>query len=598
MYYSAGTYEAFAHPEKPLDVDKKSAYIIGTGLAGLTAAFYLVRDGQMKGEHIHLLEKLELPGGSCDGYQDTCKGFYMRGGREMDNHFEIMWDVFRDVPSLETEGVSVLDEYYWLNKKDPNYSLCRATVRCGEDAHTDGKFTLDKDSALALSQLFITPEKDLEGKKISEVLPESFWSTNFWLYWQTMFAFQRWSSALEMKRYLCRYVHHIDGLPDFTALRFTKYNQYESMILPLVKYLEAHGVKIEYGMDVKNVVIDTVGDRKIARQIEYVKQGQRQTIDLIEDDLVFITNGCCTDTSCYGDQDHAPDLSRVKNGVGESWDMWNNIAKQAKHGEFGNPAAFCSDVEATNWMSATVATSNEEIIRHIIRICKRDPREGKVTTGGIVTVKDSTDNWYLSWTINRQPQFKAQDKDTVLIWVYALSTGKDGNYVKKPMRFCTGEEVCREWLYHIGIPEDRIVELARNECNTTTCFMPYVNAFFQPRKTSDRPLVVPEGSVNVAFLGQFTETPRDTIFTTEYSMRTGMEAVYTLLNVDRGVPEVWGSKYDIREILRACYFGIDKQPITEVKMSLKEREALKVLLKKIKGTDVELLLQESGLIER
>ena len=60
MYYSAGTYESFAHPEKPKDVDKKSAYIIGTGLAGLTAAFYLVRDGQMKGEHIHLLEKLSL----------------------------------------------------------------------------------------------------------------------------------------------------------------------------------------------------------------------------------------------------------------------------------------------------------------------------------------------------------------------------------------------------------------------------------------------------------------------------------------------------------------------------------------------------------
>lgn len=94
MYYSAGTYEAFAHPEKPKDVDKKSAYIIGTGLAGLTAAFYLVRDGQMKGEHIHLLEKLELAGGSCDGRKDITKGFYMRGGREMDNHFEVMWDTF------------------------------------------------------------------------------------------------------------------------------------------------------------------------------------------------------------------------------------------------------------------------------------------------------------------------------------------------------------------------------------------------------------------------------------------------------------------------------------------------------------------------
>ena len=167
MYYSAGTYEAFAHPEKPQGVDNKSAYIIGTGLAGLTAAFYLVRDGQMKGEHIHLLEKLELAGGSCDGRKDITKGFYMRGGREMDNHFEVMWDVFRDVPSIETEGVSVLDEYYWLNKHDPNYSLCRASVNRGEDAHTDKQFKLDKESAMALSQLFITPEKDLEGKKIA-----------------------------------------------------------------------------------------------------------------------------------------------------------------------------------------------------------------------------------------------------------------------------------------------------------------------------------------------------------------------------------------------------------------------------------------------
>ena len=597
MYYSAGTYESFAHPEKPEGVDSKSAYIIGTGLAGLTAAFYLVRDGQMKGEHIHLLEKHELAGGSCDGYRDITKGFYMRGGREMDNHFEVMWDVFRDVPSIETPNVTVLDEYYWLNKHDPNYSLCRASVNRGEDAHTDKKFALDKASAMALSKLFLTPEKDLEDKKISEVLPESFWSTNFWLYWQTMFAFQRWSSALEMKRYLCRYVHHIDGLPDFSALRFTKYNQYESMILPLAKYLESHGVRIEYGMDVKNVVIEKHGDKRVAKAIVYVKNGQEQTLDLIEDDLVFITNGCCTDTSCYGDQTHAPDLSGIENGKGESWDMWKNIAAQAENGEYGNPDKFCSDVNATNWMSATVATANEEIIRHIINVCHRDPREGKVTTGGIVTVKDSTENWYLSWTINRQPQFKSQNKDTVLVWLYALNTDRPGNYVCKPMRECTGEEICREWLYHIGVPIDRIDTLASVACNTTTCFMPYINAFFQPRKESDRPRVVPEGAVNFAFIGQFAETPRDTIFTTEYSMRTGMESVYTLLNVDRGVPEVWGSKYDVRELLRACYYAIDKKPLSEAELNFGERELMKIVLKKIRGTDIELLLKESGLIE-
>ncbi|MGM9939781.1 MAG: oleate hydratase [Catenibacterium mitsuokai] len=597
MYYSSGTYEVFAHPEKPEGVEKKSAYIIGTGLAGLTAAFYLVRDGQMPGNHIHLLEKLELAGGSCDGYKDVHKGFYMRGGREMDNHFEIMWDVFRDVPSIETPNVSVLDEYYWLNKHDPNYSLCRATVNKGEDAHTDKLFKLDKDSAMALSQLFITPEADLEDKKISDVLPESFWETNFWLYWQTMFAFQKWSSALEMKRYLCRYVHHIDGLPDFSALRFTKYNQYESMILPLIEYLKKHDVDVQFGMDVKNVVIEEVDGKKTAKELIYVKDNEEHSIPLTADDLVFITNGCCTDTSSYGDQTHAPDLSHIVNGQGESWDLWKNIAKQAKHDEYGHPDVFCSDTEATNWMSATVETSNEDIIQHIMNICKRDPRAGKVTTGGIVTVKDSVNNWFLSWTINRQPQFRSQNKDTVLVWLYALHTDTEGNYIKKAMRDCTGEEICQEWLYHIGMDESKIKDYSENACNTTTCFMPYINAFFQPRKNVDRPKVVPEGAVNFAFIGQFAETPRDTIFTTEYSMRTGMESVYTLLNVDRGVPEVWGSQYDIRELLRAAYYAVDKKKINELPLNFKEKMLLKTVLKNVKGTDLELLLRETGLID-
>ena len=123
MYYSSGNYEAFARPKKPEGVDNKSAYIVGSGLAALTAACYLVRDGQMKGEHVHVLEKGDLPGGACDGYKFENLGYVMRGGREMDNHFEVMWDLFRSIPSIETEGVSVLDEYYWLNKgRPPNYS--------------------------------------------------------------------------------------------------------------------------------------------------------------------------------------------------------------------------------------------------------------------------------------------------------------------------------------------------------------------------------------------------------------------------------------------------------------------------------------------
>ena len=161
MYYSNGNYEAFARPEKPADVERKSAYLVGAGLASLAAACFLVRDGQMKGEHIHILEEGSLPGGACDGIKDNERGFIIRGGREMENHFECLWDLFRSIPSLEIENASVLDEYYWLNKKDPNYSLMRATVNRGEDAHTDGKFGLSDKAALEIVHLFFTKDEDL-----------------------------------------------------------------------------------------------------------------------------------------------------------------------------------------------------------------------------------------------------------------------------------------------------------------------------------------------------------------------------------------------------------------------------------------------------
>lgn len=153
-----------------------------------------------------------------------------------------------------------------------------------------------------------------------------------------------------------------------------------------------------------------------------------------------------------------------------------------------------------------------------------------------------------------------------------------------------------EWLYHIGVPEDQIEELAETSANTVPCMMPYITAFFMPRAAGDRPDVVPKGAVNFAFLGQFAETKRDTIFTTEYSMRTGMEAVYTLLNIDRGVPEVWGSTYDIRDLLNATIQLRDGRPLTEGHMGLKEKLILHKALEFIKGTDVEKLLKEYHVI--
>ena len=591
MYYSSGNYEAFAHPKKPEGVDHKSAYIIGTGLAALSAACYLVRDGQMKGERIHIFEKDPIPGGACDGFEYPGVGYVMRGGREMDNHFEVMWDLFHSIPSIETEGVSVLDEYYWLNKEDPNYSLCRATVNRGQDAHTDKKFAVSDKAQMEIMRLFFTPDEELYDKRIDEYFDDEVFDSNFWLYWRTMFAFENWHSALEMKRYIKRYIHHIGGLPDFTALRFTKYNQYESMILPMVKYLENAGVVFHYNTKVVNVEFDVTSNRKQATRIEIEAEGETRFVDLTEDDLVFITNGGCVENSAMGSQNTpAPYNPEIKPGGG--WDMWRRIAAQSP--DFGNPDKFCYDSELCNWMSATVETLDQRIIPYITNICKRDPFTGKVVTGGIVSVKDSS--WLLSWTINRQPQFRSQPKDHCLVWVYALFNDRPGDYVKKPMRDCTGKEICMEWLYHIGVPENEIEELAENSANTVPVMMPYIDAFFMPRNDTDRPKVVPDGAVNFAFIGQFAETARDTIFTTEYSMRTGMEAVYTLLNVDRGVPEVWCSTYDVRDLLNATVKLRDGQPLTQMNLGIKEKIAVKKALDFIKNTDVEKLLKEYHVI--
>ena len=591
MYYASGNYEAFARPKKPEGVDQKSAYIVGSGLAALTAACYLVRDGQMKGEHVHILEKEQLAGGACDGWKFENVGYVMRGGREMDNHFEVMWDLFRSIPSIETEGVSVLDEYYWLNKEDPNYSLCRATVNRGEDAHTDGKFDISDKGAMEIMKLFFTPNEDLQDKRITDVFDDEVLNSNFWLYWRTMFAFENWHSALEMKLYIQRFIHHIGGLPDFKALRFTKYNQYESMILPMVKYLESYGVQFHFGVKVTNVEFDCNEQRKLATRIDTLRDGKEEHIDLTENDLVFITNGGCVENSSIGDQ-NTPAKFNTEIRESGGWDMWRKIAAQDP--SFGHPDKFCSNPEQSNWMSATITTLDQRIVPYIKKICKRDPFTGKVVTGGIVSVKDSS--WLLSWTLNRQQQFRDQPKDQLCVWVYSLFSDKPGDYVKKPMRECTGEEICQEWLYHIGVPVDQIEDLAANSANTVPCMMPYIDAFFMPRAAGDRPDVVPEGAVNFAFIGQFAETKRDTIFTTEYSIRTGMEAVYTLLNVDRGVPEVWGSVYDIRDLLDATVKLRDGKKITDMEMNVVQKLALKEALKKLEGTEIEKLLKEYNVI--
>lgn len=552
MYYSSGNYEAFARPRKPDGVDGKTAWFVGSGLASLAGAAFMIRDGQMAGNNITVLERLKLPGGALDGIKEPEKGFVIRGGREMEDHFECLWDLFRSVPSIEVEDASVLDEFYWLNKDDPNYSLQRVTERQGEDAHTDFKFNLNSKAQKDIMKVFLTPRSELENKRINEVFGKEFLASNFWLYWRTMFAFEEWHSALEIKLYLHRFIHHIKGLPDLSTLKFTKYNQYESLVLPLYTWLLDQGVNFRFDTEVTDIDFDIEGEVKRAKRIHWKSEGVMGGVDLDDGDLVLTTIGSLTENSNNGDH-HTP--AKLDEGPAPAWDLWRRIA--TKDPAFGRPDVFGGHVAETKWESATVTTLDARIPEYIEKICKRDPFSGRVVTGGIVTARDS--KWLMSWTVNRQPHFKQQPKDQIVVWVYSLFVDVPGDYVDKPMQECTGEEITQEWLYHMGVPVEDIPELAANAAKTVPVMMPYVTSFFMPRQAGDRPAVVPDGAVNFAFLGQFAETTRDCIFTTEYSVRTGMEAAYSLLGIERGVPEVFGSTYDIRKLLQATYFLNDKK---------------------------------------
>ena len=590
MYYSNGNYEALVHARKPAGVDHKKAYIVGGGLAGLAAAVFLVRDAQMPGEQIHILEELPVAGGSLDGANKPDIGFVTRGGREMENHFECMWDMYSSIPSLEVPGASYLDEYYWLDKDDPNSSNCRLIYNRGNEVPDDGKYTLGKTSK-EIIKLIMTPEEQLGTETIEEYFSAEFFKTNFWYYWSTMFAFEKWHSAVEMRRYCMRFIHHIDGLPDFTALKFNKYNQYDSMTLPIVKYLEDHGVDFQFNTVVNNVIVETANSEKHAKKLQMTVDDSPQEITLTDDDIVFITNGSITESSTYGDH-HTP--AKITDEPGPSWELWENLAEQSS--EFGHPKVFYQDLPEKAWhISATATIKNTAIDPYIERLTKRDLHDGKVNTGGIITIKDS--NWMMSFCIHRQPHFKDQKENETIVWIYALYSNTPGDYIQKNVVDCTGEEITEEWLYHLGVPETLINKLSKQDSiNTNPVYTPFVTSYFMPRVKGDRPNVVPTGSKNLAFIGNFAESPtRDTVFTTEYSIRTAMESVYNLLNVDRGVPEVFNSIYDIRELLKSMYYLNDKQKLTDSDLPIPEFVKNKGL-QKVKGTWIGKLLEDAKLI--
>lgn len=523
-------------------------FIVGSGIAGLAAAYYFMRDGQVPGANITFIEQLDVEGGSLDGSGNATQGYIIRGGREMDFTYENFWDIFQDIPALELPApYSVLDEYRITNDSDPNFSKARLIHKQGK-IKDFSKFGLSKKDQMDVVKLLLKKRDELDGLTIQDYFGDSFLASDFWTYWRTMFAFENWHSLLELKLYMHRFLHAIDGLNDMSSLVFPKYNQYDNFVVPLRNYLKGKGVNIQFNTTVYDLDIEITPTKKSVKQILTIQDGKEVAIPVSENDFVIVTTGSMTEDTFYGDSNHAPAITTTNENAGQSkgWAVWNNLAKKSP--EFGRPWKFNTDVSKSSWMSATLTCKPSAFIDKLKQLSINDPYSGKSVTGGIITITDS--NWLMSFTCNRQPHFPTQPDDVLVIWVYALLMDTPGNYVKKPMPQCTGHEVMAELCYHLGILPGLDNILSNTIVRTT--YMPYITSMFLPRAMGDRPQIVPQGSTNLALVGQFVETNNDVVFTMESSVRTGRIAVYELLQSNKQVPDINPLQYDIRHLLKAA----------------------------------------------
>ena len=226
-----------SHPRNPVH------HLIGGGIASLSAAFFLIRDAGVSGSDIRIYEQLDRVGGSLDGSGSSNDGYLVRGGRMFEKHFACTFDLLSDIPAVGETGISIAADIIQFNEAVRGSSQCRL-VNEGKPADMD-HLELSQRDILDLNRLMIKPERSLADRVISDCFKPSFFESNFWFMWSTMFSFQPWHSAMEMRRYLRRFIHLFPGFKRIEGILRTRYNQYDSLIVPIERWLLSHGVTIQ-----------------------------------------------------------------------------------------------------------------------------------------------------------------------------------------------------------------------------------------------------------------------------------------------------------------------------------------------------------------
>ena len=500
----------------------RKAYFVGGGIGSLAAAAFLIRDGGMPGCQISILETGSVMGGSLDGAGDADRGYSMRGGRMLTtDNYECTWDLFKAIPSLTQAGRSVFDETLDFNEKHVSHAMARLvdSRRARVPVASMGFSMHDR---LELLKLAGADEATLGTSCITDHLSPAFFETEFWFMWATTFAFQPWHSAVEFRRYLHRFMLEFSRIETLAGVKRTVFNQYDSLVLPLQAWLVAQGVRLITDCRVTDMDHKTVDGQFIVTALRCTRQGQSEMMTVDDGDLVFMQNGSMTDASSLGSMTSAPPALTKTDSNG--WTLWETLAQGRP--EFGNPAAFNSCIAQSCWESFTVTLKNPGFFDAMQRFSGNE-----AGTGGLVTFKDS--NWLMSIVLAHQPHFANQPADVQVLWGYGLLPDRIGDFVAKPMADCNGAEILQELCGHLRFDLDTV-----RSANCIPCRMPYITSMFMPRALADRPLPVPRGSKNFAFISQFVEIPGDVVFTVEYSVRAAQTAVYQLLGLTRPIPPI------------------------------------------------------------
>jgi oleate hydratase len=545
-------YDMFYHAKAPEGIEKKKAYIVGGGLAGLAAAAFLADDIHMPGKNITIFEKMNDVGGSMDGTGNAAKGYLCRGERELEPFMECLWYLCSKAPSLRNKGRTVLDDVVDFNKDEPIHSEFRLIEKCGHVADYHN-LKLDDQSMTLIAMLLYAPEEMLEGMAIQDYFPPSFFESNLWYCFSTMLAFKKYHSVIEAKRYFRRFTHFAPECDWLHGIIHTDLNEYDAMINPIQVWLKKLGVKIVTDTEVAD--IELTPDNNTITNLKVLKAGKAKTIKIAPEDMVFVTNGSMVANSTFGDNNTVAPTNRDTKNRG-LFTLWEKLA--AKDNKFGNPATFISDIDRTKWVSFfPTITDYPQFVERIERASG-----SKAGCGGAITIKDSS--WLISFILHHKPFFPNQPDNVEVLWGMGLYGENVGDYIKKPMCDCTGNEIITEFLYHLGMLD--MLDDLLSHSYISTCMMPYITSQFMPRKIADRPKIVPEGCTNLAFMGQYVETPEDAVFTVETSVRTAMQAVHALTKVDKDPIEVAPTFYDMRYVIALLkrFANVDKLTIKDL----------------------------------